>query len=219
MVKEETGRLSDLMRQSAATTQQSGSVIPVDTSDVDFDGNQVGLIPNGTWCLCSIVKATLGATNSKMDTGVEAGKKPKIDVEFVVEDGPWKKRHIWKMYLLVGKSAAMFLALCDAIDQYDKTNKQPTATEASLINQQLWLLIDVQEGTPKDSRFPDGEHYKDRNIVSPWQSHEHKSSRSAAEFNFGDPAVVIKAEEAKVAELEMKKGSVKKDWGDEEEDK
>ena len=170
-------RTAELMRQARERggNNTSGEAIDGDWSEADVKR----LIPAKTWVPVEITKNTFGKTAST--------DKRKVDLEFKIIDGEYSGQYLYKMYMLEGKAASMFLSLCEACGQYDRTNKRPTATKTSLIKQKLWLLVEVEPERLKDDRFPDGEKWAARNIVAPWDSHEPFTARATSGSSFGAP--------------------------------
>ena len=198
--EDDGGRLASIMKQATPLRGSNGAdQIDVDLSDVDFDGMNVELIPDKTWVYAKTVKVEKGLTNSKIVNGQEAGAKNKLDVEYVVQGGKYKGRHVWKTYYLYGKAAEMYLSFTAAVGQYDETARKPTATPTSLMNQFLWLLIIIEPGNPKNPALPDGEKWADKNLVAPWKSHEPATARLRDDAAYGMAAPVMASPEAPAA--------------------
>ena len=180
------GRLASIMKQASPLRGSNGAdVIDVDLSDVDFDGMNAELIPNDTWVYAKSIKVEKGLTKSKIENGQEVGAKNKLDVEYVVQGGKYKGRHIWKTYYLYGTAAEMYLSFTAAVGQYDETSRKPTATPTSLMNQFLWLRIIIELGNPKNPALPDGEKWADKNLVAPWKSHQPATARLRDDAAYG----------------------------------
>ena len=231
MAESRTVELMRQQRERQSSASMGGEAIDGDWSEADVKK----LIPAKTWVPVEVIKNTFGKTAST--------DKRKVDLEFKIIDGEYAGQHLYKMYILEGKAASMFLSLCDACGQYDRTNKRPTATKTSLLKQKLWLLVDIEPERLKDDRFPDGEKWAARNIVAPWESHEPFTARATSGSQFGapvpkasdasavttvdipaeqaeqqierDPAIVQAVETTELAEPDK---PVKKDWGDDDAD-